>query len=216
MLPATAAATAAAQNGIMQQAPASEDAPHTEPGNFCLKGMLLQLFRRGQTEENDAALDFGTATAEVPDQFRRPDFSGVWLLDRVEGDMQKFLKEVGVNSLSRTSAKMLRYGAGRITQNITHAEDMLTVVSTSLKGNHATTFRLDGTEQNSVDPFQGRPLATIPCWEARDTGVLIMESRHSDTGKPMPHTRRYILGEEMCVEQTTLSGVTVRRYFVQK
>jgi hypothetical protein len=143
---------------------------------------------------------------------KKMNLSGMWTCTRVEGNIDGFLAEIGVNWLLRRTARAFGWGVGVLTNSIKHNGDYIEIVQRSPKGSFTSKFRLDGTEQHTHDPLEGRPITSLPKWE-QGFQAIFTESRRSDTGLELPTTRRYLVGEEMCVEQCTPLGVTIKRYF---
>jgi len=56
------------------------------------------------------------AAERAEEEFRleRPNFSGTWDLVRTEGDLDRFLSDMGQGWLIRNGAKVLKYGVGRV------------------------------------------------------------------------------------------------------
>merc|ERR1719330_1240848 len=137
------------------------------------------------------------------------------MLHRIEGDIHAFLKEIGISQVVRSAAKAMNYGIGKMTNVITMQGDELEIVSWTPRGNRAIKFILDGTEQRTFDPVEGRVLIAFSRWEEGFDAISV-DTRREDTGEPCPTMRRFMREDEMCVEQTTPSGATmVRRWFVR-
>jgi hypothetical protein len=138
----------------------------------------------------------------------KPDFSGRWRLCNVEGDFELFLADIGTSYLMRKLAKGANYGVGKAVQDISADGDLFSLVSqvglkvTSMK------MRIGGAEEESVG-MDGNPVLVKSKWEG---AVLVMENRRPDN-TPIPATRRYLEEEFMVLENTTTTGVVVKRRF---
>lgn len=140
------------------------------------------------------------------------DFSGSWMLARVEGDMDAFMREVGYGWLVRSAAAAVGYGVNRSTSTITHTPTHLRMVAVTPRGSSTLELRLDGTEQEGLEPLENQKVLFRPFWEP-DGSALAFESRRAGSGIELPRTRRFLLGDEMCVEQTSAKGLVIRRLY---
>mmetsp|Transcript_55179 Transcript_55179/g.156427 ORF Transcript_55179/g.156427 Transcript_55179/m.156427 type:complete len:134 (+) Transcript_55179:154-555(+) len=130
------------------------------------------------------------------------------------------MREVGFSYLDRCAASVMSYGVGRMTNEVTQSGDEIGVVSWSPKGTFTNMLRIDGSEQETVDPLEGRPIRVVLAWEALlvDAGAapvpaLVTRGRRLDVDENLPENSRFLHGEEMCLQQTSPSGLVVRRYF---
>jgi len=142
-------------------------------------------------------------------------FTGRWLLVRIDGDMDGFLKEIGIGYLVRSAVAAVGYGVGKMTNAITHEGDRITIISWSPRGTFTNALILDGVERPTVDPVEGRPMLATASWEKGRQAIYI-QGVLCQTGQRMPSSRRYFHGEEMCVEQVSPSGGIVRRIFARQ
>jgi len=138
---------------------------------------------------------------------RRADLSGVWRVSRLEGDMDGLMKEAGFGVVTRTAAFAMGYGLKGATFTIVHVGDDLEITT----GTYVQRFRLDGSEQRSIDNADGLPILARPAWEP-GFGAIRLECTRPGTGQALPTTRRFFEGDLLCVEQTAPSGLTARRY----
>merc|ERR1719491_1917675 len=109
----------------------------------------------------------------------------------------------------------MNYAVGKMTNVVTMDRDKIEVISWTPKGNQSSVLILDGTEQRTLDPVEGRGILTKPRWEEGFHAIFI-EMRREDTGEIMPTSRRFMADGEMCVEQKAPSGLTIRRWFVRQ
>mmetsp|Transcript_28990 Transcript_28990/g.73571 ORF Transcript_28990/g.73571 Transcript_28990/m.73571 type:complete len:273 (+) Transcript_28990:63-881(+) len=164
-------------------------------------------------EETPAPLDAIPESRELP--IERPDFTGTWIMDAFEGDMDAFLKEIGMSWAMRTLASSMNYGVGKVTNDISHFGDKLKIVSWSPKGTFTSDFTLDGKEHETVDPIEGRPILATAQWTSAGDRVHI-EVRRLECGEVLPSSDRFMAGDKLCLEQVSRSGLTVRRLFARQ
>lgn len=150
----------------------------------------------------------------VSEQGDHMDLSGSWKLTRIDGDMDAFLKEVGVNWMMRSAAKAMNFGIGKMTNDIQMTEDSIEIINWTPKGNHKSFLKLDGTEQRNTDPMNGTGTVAQAQW-VDSLDAISIESRCEVTGKEMPVGRRYLKDGEMHVEQRTKSGLVATRVFTR-
>jgi len=152
-----------------------------------------------------------------------PDFSGDWLLHRLEGDAEAMLKEVGASWAKRKAAAAMGFGVGREFIHVDQYPDEIHIDRSyrSMPGTLAElakptchVYNTDGTEQDITDP-EGRTVRTSVIWDGE---ALSMVSERVENGgfRPLPSTRRYLQGdgEELVIEQTSpATGVAVKRIY---
>lgn len=139
-----------------------------------------------------------------------PAFAGRWLLDRVEGDMEAFMSELGTPWILVNMAKSFNYGVGKILQDVSLDGDKLQIITEgSPKGTNTMNVTINEGLQESIG-LDGNPVNVGCSWES-DT-VLFVEGEMPN-GKAIPTTRRFIQDEETVLESTTPSGIIVRRIF---
>jgi len=147
-----------------------------------------------------------------------PDFSGDWLLHRLEGDAEAMLKEVGASWVQRKAAAAMSFGVGRQLVHVDQYPDEIHI-DTSYREMAwpkptCHVYNTDGTEQDITDP-EGRTVRTCVSWDGE--ALLMVSERVGNGGsRPLPSTRRYLQGggEELVFEQTSpATGVAVKRIF---
>lgn len=140
-------------------------------------------------------------------QEARADFSGSWRCVKVDGEIDRFLADMGLNEILREEACRHKYGAGMQEQHITQSVGSFEIENI-LKVPIRMKFVADGGVQKSVDQA-GRPILIDPCW---DGPALLVKSMRED-GELIAHTRRYIENDVMVLELTSPQGSIVRRVF---
>jgi hypothetical protein len=151
----------------------------------------------------------------------RPDFSGDWLLHRLEGDIEAMLKELEVSWVRRKAAASVGFGVGMQFVHVEQYANEIHIdtryIGKSQMARPRPTFNVyntDGVEQNITD-LEDRTVSTRVTW---DGDALTMDSERVWRGivRPLPSTRRYLQcdGEELVFEQISLTtGVAVKRIF---
>merc|ERR1739838_1201094 len=109
-----------------------------------------------------------------------------------------------------------RYGVGAMTNTITHRGDDLEIVTQCAGRTHVVKIRLDGTALEHLDPVDAAPVMVAAVWEKGVDQVIRLTGHYMKTGRAMPIVRRFMLGSEMCVEQTSPAGRVVTRFFAQR
>eukprot|EP00437_Effrenium_voratum_P020786 CAMPEP_0181447396 /NCGR_PEP_ID=MMETSP1110-20121109/26600_1 /TAXON_ID=174948 /ORGANISM="Symbiodinium sp., Strain CCMP421" /LENGTH=194 /DNA_ID=CAMNT_0023571507 /DNA_START=1 /DNA_END=585 /DNA_ORIENTATION=+ len=178
-------------------------------------------FRVAQEELVEASCDLPLVAEPVLEEEPKPEeavpekvkekvanFSGEWTLERIEGDFDAFLKEMGVGYMARSLAKSRGYGVKSVHQAVEHSLDKIKVVQTTPKGTTVSEIRLDGTEQDSTDPIENRAVKVLPKWDGQ---TLVIVSRSKD--KELITVRRHMRGEETVQELETPGKVLVKRVF---
>lgn len=110
----------------------------------------------------------------------------------------------------RRVAAAANYGVGSMTQTIEQQGDQMSIHTKAFK---ETTMRLKvGGGPQEVESVEGKPVEVTPSWGA-DSDMLIVESIHK--GKLMV-LRRYIEADSRMVLDTTIDGLTCKRWFSKK
>merc|ERR1712061_195928 len=99
---------------------------------------------------------------------------------------------MGVGFLKLKLAAAFNYGVGKMVHVIDHTGDDITITAKGPKGTFTQVFKIDGTEQESIDTADGDPIRIKPFW---DGSVLDMSS--SKVGKSWTKSRRYLRGDDM-------------------
>jgi len=141
------------------------------------------------------------------------DLSGSWVLARIEGDMDAWLKDIGVSWAMRTAAKTMKYGVGKMTNEITMTSESIQLTTWTPKGDHTSVLKLDGSESRNTDPMDGKFMLAVARWEGSD--AIYIQTRREANGEVQPTSRRFLKGDEMCVEQITPKGLVAKRWFVR-
>lgn len=171
-----------------------------QPAEVLRQPMPFDTFMYLDAEDHPQA-----SGSDAPTNFR-----GAWLCTRVAGDMEDFLKDMGLTIQLREAAKAARYGAGHQVQNIAQVGDAF-VVQNILKTPVTMRFRAGVGVQKSVDQ-EGKPILLDARWE-RD--VLCVTSK-KENGDLIANSRRYFDGEYMVLELTSVNGSVVKRIFERK
>lgn len=135
------------------------------------------------------------------------DFSGSWCCDRVSGDMEAFLTDMGLGVGLRKAAAAAKYGAGVQVQHINQSGDFFEVENI-LRTPVTMQFRVGLGEQNTVDQV-GKPIIVDPRWEGN---ALFVASR-TESGQPIADSKRYFEGDAMVIQFRSPQGTVVERIF---
>jgi len=152
----------------------------------------------------------------------RPDFSGDWVLLRLEGDIEAMLKELETSWVHRKAAAGMGFGVGMQFVHVEQYANEIRIDTRYMSGKvqlarPKPTFNVystDGTEQCITD-LEGCNVRTRVTW---DGDALSMDSERvcRGSGRPLPSTRRYLQcdGEDLVFEQMSLTtDVVVKRIF---
>lgn len=135
------------------------------------------------------------------------DFSGSWRCDRVSGNMEAFLTDMGLEMSLRKAAATANYGAGVQVQNIHQVGDFFEVENI-LRTPVTMQFRVGDGDQHTVDQV-GKPIVVNPRWE----GSALNVSSRTETGDLIADSRRYFEGEAMVIQFKSPQGTVVERIF---
>eukprot|EP00928_Gymnodinium_smaydae_P078578 TRINITY_DN62701_c0_g1_i1.p1 TRINITY_DN62701_c0_g1~~TRINITY_DN62701_c0_g1_i1.p1 ORF type:complete len:414 (+),score=51.64 TRINITY_DN62701_c0_g1_i1:81-1322(+) len=138
----------------------------------------------------------------------KPDFEGRWLLDRIEGDFEAFLADIGVGWTLRKMAKGFGYGVGKQLQDISLDGDDFTLITEGGPRIISMTAPIGGEEALSTG-LDGEPNYVTLSWE----GSRLRTDSRNKKGVSSPPTFRFFEGDLMVVETATSAGMVVKRYF---
>lgn len=141
---------------------------------------------------------------------QRPDFSGKWMMVRLEGDVNSFMKELGIGWALRRAAAVRGYGIHLTCHELQQDGDKLTAITQNARGSFCRELLIDGTDQLDNDPVDGKVIVLTPTW---DNVTIQVKARCEKPPRQLPTTRRYLLGKEMVLEQLSPNGIVVKRYF---
>eukprot|EP00405_Crypthecodinium_cohnii_P053911 CAMPEP_0206630562 /NCGR_PEP_ID=MMETSP0325_2-20121206/67650_1 /ASSEMBLY_ACC=CAM_ASM_000347 /TAXON_ID=2866 /ORGANISM="Crypthecodinium cohnii, Strain Seligo" /LENGTH=180 /DNA_ID=CAMNT_0054155451 /DNA_START=261 /DNA_END=803 /DNA_ORIENTATION=- len=133
-------------------------------------------------------------------------FSGTWRCVDVQGDIVRFLQDLGLE-------KEEAVNAADAYANLSHTTKIAQVGNTFViqvmqQENVTTAFRVGAGAQPSSDQV-GRALLIDPKWQEE---VLVVHSVRAD-GTLISNSRRYLQGEKMVLCITTPAGSTIKRIF---
>lgn len=151
-----------------------------------------------------------------------PDFSGDWLLHRLEGDVEAMLKEVGASWVQRKAAAAMGFGVGKQFVHVDQYPGEINICTSYRSGKEemawpkptCNVYNTDGIEQDITDP-EGRTIRTCVTWDGEALS-MVSERVGNGCGRPLPSTRRYLQGdgEELVFEQTSpATGSAVKRIY---
>lgn len=138
----------------------------------------------------------------------RPDFTGCWILARVEGSMDLLLKELEISWVLRKAAAAMGYGVGKARTKITQQGNLVEIENQNPVKTFRRTIFVDGAEHDET--IAGRPVRTIADWKG---SVLVTDSQNLKTLKKFPKCVRYLDGRDMITEYVFPDGQTVKQSF---
>jgi len=166
--------------------------------------------------EVTASISPSAPSAEAKGPAAKPDFSGKWLLTRVEGDWEAFLVEVGFGFMKRSLMRAAGYGAGKLTEEIIQQGSCegchLTVISTSPMGTVENAYSVNGTEQNAKNP-EGEALTIVPQWEG---DRLVTQAFGVNPRKKQATVSRSLVDGNYCQVMESPNGVQVKRFYTRQ
>mmetsp|Transcript_68745 Transcript_68745/g.139330 ORF Transcript_68745/g.139330 Transcript_68745/m.139330 type:complete len:212 (+) Transcript_68745:100-735(+) len=139
-----------------------------------------------------------------------PNFSGDWVLLRVEGDFDAFMKAKGIGYVSRSLAKSTGYGVNKMHQSVEQDGDKLKITTTNPKGTKVLNLLANVEEQDGTDPIDDKPIKIRAAW---DGSALVMTLRSQRPAKELGSVKRYLQEEDTIQELVAPDGVVVRRVF---
>lgn len=176
-------------------------------------------FGSRSTPSTPAILD--AASTELPTAKRRhtrrvsfavPNFSGLWLLDRVEGDWDAFTMEQGYGYLKRKASAALFWGVGAMTEEIKMTSSKLWLKNSTPVISTVIDVEIDNSEQDAVDP-DNMPVKLKLWWEENR---LECDSLNVTTGQLLARITRTMEDDIMKVVFRSSSGKEVMRYWVRQ
>jgi len=211
-------------------------APEAEVEEGTSEGRIVDEGRRnidGTIDDDDDDDDEGQPPTSVAGELEkaqtpssvtaaRPDFSGDWLLLRLEGDIEAMLKELEVSWVQRKAAAGMGFGVGMQFVRVEQYANEIRIDTRYMSGKVQmarprptfNVYNTDGIEQCITD-LEGCTVRTRVTW---DGDALSMDSERvcRGSGRPLPSMRRYLQcdGEELVFEQKSLTtSVAVKRIF---
>mmetsp|Transcript_103350 Transcript_103350/g.292833 ORF Transcript_103350/g.292833 Transcript_103350/m.292833 type:complete len:248 (+) Transcript_103350:69-812(+) len=147
---------------------------------------------------------------------RAVDFTGKWMMFKVEGDMDKLLMKMGVSNVDRQAARMFDYGVGQVTEEIEQNGDDLAVRVKSVMGTTETKHYIaEETMQMKVQSNTNKKKQDqIKCttsWSNVDKNELVHSSKIT-SGKKLPELRRSI-DQGMMVVKMIIGKVEAKVYY---
>eukprot|EP00927_Polykrikos_kofoidii_P028400 TRINITY_DN2480_c0_g1_i5.p1 TRINITY_DN2480_c0_g1~~TRINITY_DN2480_c0_g1_i5.p1 ORF type:complete len:357 (-),score=54.62 TRINITY_DN2480_c0_g1_i5:329-1399(-) len=157
--------------------------------------------------ENGGAITSPPRTAEE-EELPLVDFAGSWLCVGIDGDMDKFLSDMGLGVAQLAEARTDMWGVKRQVQNISQTGNAF-VVQNVLTEPVTMRFNVGAGQQASVDQV-GRPILVDPVWQ----GNALLVTTCCLAGDLIATTRRYLESpSRMVLELTSPSKSTVKRLF---
>mmetsp|Transcript_85069 Transcript_85069/g.237581 ORF Transcript_85069/g.237581 Transcript_85069/m.237581 type:complete len:173 (+) Transcript_85069:71-589(+) len=139
-----------------------------------------------------------------PRERPRPDFNGVWLCRAATGDVDDFLRDLGIDHATRAAASEANYGVGHAQITIGQADEHFVMKPAGTNG-FTQRFIVNGRPQ--VTEGSMGPSCLVPSWEG---DVLRLEVDRIVT-------RKYrISGQSMVCEATSAGGASATWHYSRK
>eukprot|EP00933_Yihiella_yeosuensis_P052065 TRINITY_DN50052_c0_g1_i1.p1 TRINITY_DN50052_c0_g1~~TRINITY_DN50052_c0_g1_i1.p1 ORF type:complete len:315 (-),score=83.56 TRINITY_DN50052_c0_g1_i1:109-1053(-) len=178
------------------------------PGNGATAEIDKQLAAKG---EQKAIADVGREPEARGEQ--KPNFTGEWVLSKIEGNMDAILKDIGYPWLARKFVYAVNYGIGKVKLFVKHSnEGEQLELRVSLQGEYGSCWKMisDGQEREiSVGAKEGERVLGTSFWHE---SLLVTEAKLRTQGRSLPTTRRYLKfatpssQPSLIVEQITVDG----------
>jgi len=137
----------------------------------------------------------------------QPDFTGLWLAMRVEGDIARFLIEIGAPWAMRRLSKFYDYGVGKLQCVIEQSgDDMVMEDVLSSQMSTKSTFQIGAGVQAC------RELFVDPTWDDSRAQTLRIAVQLPD-GSEKYTKFVYLQGQELLIERRAPSGLSATLYF---
>jgi hypothetical protein len=166
---------------------------------------------RGIYVPDHHSAQIGAVGASAAPLHAPPDFSGRWLLERIDGDMESLLFDAGFNWALRKIAKGMKYGIGKAVQDIQQDGDSFVVVHETGYKTTTNRFRAGAGDHEAVAP-DGSTVIAKAHWD----GDVLHTGMRKPNGSKLPSMSRRMVGTEMVIESSTSSGEVVSRYYVKQ
>jgi len=138
----------------------------------------------------------------------RPDFSGTWISQTYEGDVDGFFEEMGIGKAGRTAMSAMNYGVGMVEKLIVQTGDEIEISDAWPTGPVTQKFRVGAGEQVTVGT-QGREIYVNPNWE-HDHVLRVATQPFDRAETPNGPMRYFFEGNHMVVMFESVSGRTVK------
>lgn len=154
----------------------------------------------------------GLADVHDPQDESRPDFTGHWVLDRTQGDFDRFLADMQQARYVRFVAKQLKYGLGKVVVKCAQAGDDFEFIKTLADprqfGDATAAFSV-GSQVSFTDEI-GKVTATSSRWEG-DT--LVFDAVADSTRLPVQLRMYRDDRGDFVEEMVSCKATTITYYF---
>jgi hypothetical protein len=173
-------------------------------------GPVLLTSRSICSEKQKSAKRLHPSIAEVhaASAAALPNFSGSWVMNRVEGDMDQLLADAGVGWALRKMAKGVNWGIGKNFQEISQNGNDFVIVHKAPMNTTTMRFHVGSGYQETVG-VDGKPILCDATWDEQSLIILCK----TQAGKEHAPARRYLEDDCMVIETKTSKGEIVRRFF---
>merc|ERR1740121_1211234 len=122
------------------------------------------------------------------------------------------MTEMGAPWVARKAASAMGYGVGSAKQTIRHSDDKIEIDATNPWGTHTSSFRIDGSEQDTTIPMENAAVKAVVDWEG-EALVITSYKLEGKARKELPRQKRYMQGPQMVMERITPKGLVVNFIF---
>eukprot|EP00405_Crypthecodinium_cohnii_P019737 CAMPEP_0206481222 /NCGR_PEP_ID=MMETSP0324_2-20121206/38004_1 /ASSEMBLY_ACC=CAM_ASM_000836 /TAXON_ID=2866 /ORGANISM="Crypthecodinium cohnii, Strain Seligo" /LENGTH=329 /DNA_ID=CAMNT_0053958645 /DNA_START=152 /DNA_END=1141 /DNA_ORIENTATION=- len=200
------APTAAAVQAKKQAAAASSSAPVSRPDEASEIPTSVPSSTRSCAESE--------TVSEAPwdeDDSKRPNFSGVWVLERVDGEVDKFLADMQQGWFVRSGGRACRYGIGRVQITCRHEGNSIyfeKVLADPMKG----TARIPINIGEGTTTYQDDIGAVTACCDWKGDALVFKASTES-TKLPVSLRMYYDREGHFVEEMTSCNNTTIHYVF---
>lgn len=171
-----------------------------------------------EEEEEDAEEQCGGGGDVVPERVsepRKPNFTGLWIVHRLEGDFDAFLADMQQARYIRMTARGLRYGLGKVKVKCSQSGDDMSFAKTLADprqfGDTVASFTVGQREIIIVDEI-GTVVAHSSKWEGAE---LVFDAVAKHTKLPV-QLRMYLDAQGDFVEEMISCNGTAIKYFFRR
>jgi len=180
-----------------------------KPDSSAPKPELMAAAAAAAELEDAPAMPKATELAGAPKQALKQDFSGTWLLDSIEGDMDAFLSEYGRGWIFRMAARNMNFGIGSATMTIQQDGDSMSVKKVLASGAQVNIEYLAGG-----DEFEStEDLGTCTFKAKWDNGGALREEGTVNGDLHILNTRSRLGPKELCDCTESCQGTVVKQVY---
>eukprot|EP00931_Biecheleriopsis_adriatica_P122235 TRINITY_DN97234_c0_g1_i1.p1 TRINITY_DN97234_c0_g1~~TRINITY_DN97234_c0_g1_i1.p1 ORF type:complete len:467 (-),score=48.58 TRINITY_DN97234_c0_g1_i1:56-1456(-) len=168
----------------------------------------------GVTEDQISGNPHGGREVELPNSLLRngkPDFSGRWKVVNHQGDIDRWMADLGFGWMKRKAAKAISYGKGRSTWDIKqNGNRTVELRATGISPAESFDFTIDGSSQR-IKTLDGFEIWT-PTWD----GYTLQTEARSTARVLSTRNRRYYIDDQTLVMESTSVKSNIRVSWIYK